>query len=100
MGRECDEEGGRSCCPKDTTTDEYVKVVHTLVMCNRRRDLQSIASFVGISCGAVQSILNEILGMSKVSTRWVPRMLTDDHKRTQLHISKIPLRKSCLCANI
>ena len=64
-----------------------VKVVHTLVMSDRRRDLRSIASEVGISFGAVQSILTNILGMSKVSARWVPRMLTDDQKRTRLDIS-------------
>ena len=53
-----------SGCPKDA--NEYVKVVHTLAMCDRRRDLRSIASKAGISCGAVQSILINILGMSKV----------------------------------
>ena len=35
---------GRSGRPEDATTDETVKVVHTLVMCDRRRDLRSIAS--------------------------------------------------------
>ena len=51
--------------PKDVTNDENVKVVHTLVMCNRWRDLRSIANEVDISFGAVQSILTVILGMSK-----------------------------------
>ena len=55
-------------------------------MCDKRRDLQSIASEVGISFRAVQSILTDIFGMSKVSARWVPRMLTDDQKRTRLDI--------------
>ena len=41
---------------------------------------------MGISFGAVQSILTKILGMSKVSARWVPRMLTDDQKRAWLNI--------------
>ena len=40
--------------PKDATADENVKVVHTLVMFDRRRDLRSIASEVGIRFGAVQ----------------------------------------------
>ena len=56
-------------------------------------DLQSIASKVGISFGAVQSILTDILGMSKVSARWVPRMLTGDQKRTQLNISRYLLSR-------
>ena len=34
--------------PKDATDDENVKVVHTLVMCDMRRYLRSIASEVGI----------------------------------------------------
>ena len=76
------EDDRRSGHPKDATTVENVKVVHTLVMC----DLRSIASEVGISFGALQSILTDILGMSKNSARWVPQMLTADQKRTRLHI--------------
>ena len=56
----------RSGRPRDATTDANVKVVHTLVMYDRRRNLRSIASEVGISLGAIQSILTYILGMSKV----------------------------------
>ena len=52
-------------------------------MCDRRRDLRSIASELGISFGTVQSILTNILCMSKVSARWVPRMVTYDQKRTR-----------------
>ena len=40
--------------PKDATADENVKVVHTLVMFDRRRDLRSIASEVGIRFEVVQ----------------------------------------------
>ena len=40
--------------PKDATIDKNIKVVHNLVMCDRRRDLHSIASEVYISFGAVQ----------------------------------------------
>ena len=71
-GRESVEDDRRFGHPKDTTADENVKVVHALVMCGRRRDLGSIASEVGIRFEAVQSILTDILGMSKVLTRWVP----------------------------
>ena len=86
-GRENVEYDERSGRPKDATTDGNIKVVHILIMCDRRRDLRSIASDAGISFGAVQSILTDILGISKVLTNWVPRMLTDDQKRTRLDIS-------------
>ena len=55
--------------------------------------MQSIASEVGIRFGAVQTILTDILGMSKVSTRWVPRMLTDDQKLSRLDISRYLLSR-------
>ena len=48
---------------------------------------------MGISFGAVQSIRTDILGMSKVSARRVPQMLTDDQKRTLLKISKYLLSR-------
>ena len=63
-----------------------------LVMCDGRRDLQSIVCEVGISFGAVQSILTNILGMSKVSARWVPRMLTNDQERIFLGISCLDMK--------
>ena len=44
--RESIEDNGRSSHPKHATTDENVKVVHTLLMYDRRRDLRSIASEV------------------------------------------------------
>ena len=62
-------------------------------MCDRRRDLRSIASEVGISLGAVQKILTDFLGMFKVSARWVLRMLTDDLKRSRLDISRYLLSR-------
>ena len=66
------EDDGRSGRQKDSIAEENIKVVHTLVMCDKRRELQRIASKVGISIGAVQSILTDIFGMSIVSARWVP----------------------------
>ena len=50
-GSESVEDDVQSGHLKDATDDENVKVVHTLVMCDRRRDLGSIASEVGIKLG-------------------------------------------------
>ena len=75
---------------KDSTGDENVKVVHTLVMCDRRRDLRSMASEVCIT---------NIFGISKVSARLLPRVLADDQKRTPLDISMF-LCTSCLAVKI
>ena len=85
-GSESIEDDARSGRPKDATTDENVEIVHNLVM---------VTSEVGINLGAVQTILADILGtcMSKVSARWVPRILTDDQKRSQHDISRYLLSR-------
>ena len=88
MRRKSIEDDERSGCPKGATTDENVEIVHSLVMCDRTRSLRDIASEVGISFGAVQSILTDILGMPKVSARWVPKLLTEHQKGSRLDISR------------
>ena len=45
---------GLSHRAKDVTADENVKVVHTHLMCDRKRDLRSIASQVDIKFWKVQ----------------------------------------------
>ena len=65
-GTEYIEDDGRSGRHEYATADVNVKVVQTLVMCDRRQDPQSkLAKDLGIRFGAVQSILNDISGMSK-----------------------------------
>ena len=62
-------------------------------MCDRRQDLRIKACEVGIRFGGVQLILTDILGMSKLSARWVSRMLSDDQKKTRLDISRYLLSR-------
>ena len=57
--------------------------VHDLVLADRRLKVREIAETVGISKDRVGHILHEILGMRKLSARWVPRLLTPDNKRTR-----------------
>jgi histone-lysine N-methyltransferase SETMAR len=45
-----DERPGR---PRDATNNETAEAMHDMVMCERRRDLRSIAREVGISFGSV-----------------------------------------------
>ena len=77
----------RSWRPKEATTDENVVLVHSLIMCDRRRSLRDIAR-LGINFGAVQSVLTDILGMSKVSARWNQNVEKTDQKRSRLDTSK------------
>lgn len=41
-----------------------------------------------IIVGSVHVVLADILGMSKLSARWVPQMLTPDQKVNRLEISR------------
>ena len=101
-GRESVEDYKLPWHPKEATIDENVEHVHSLIMCDRRRSLRDIGKQIGVSFGAVQSILTHISGMFKVSARWVPRMMTKDQKKSRLFLSisclsmKMTLRNLCL----
>jgi len=50
--------------------------------------VRELVEATGISHDTVISILHEQIGMKKLSARWVPRLLTVDHKRDRVMISK------------
>jgi transposase len=63
-GRESSEDYERPRRPKEATNNDTAEAVHDLVMCDKRRDLRSIAREVGISSGSVQAILTDVYGIS------------------------------------
>ena len=75
-------------CPKSVTTDHQIEAIHSMVMNDRRVTVQHIADTMGISVGSVHAALTYIRGMSKLSTRSVPRMLTLGRKLKRLDISR------------
>jgi len=80
-GRDTLKDDPRSGRPRDVITEENVAAVETLLMEDRRITIREIASSIGCSEGAVHSILHDSLGVSKVSARWVPRLLGPEKKR-------------------
>ena len=87
-GRQSLEDDPRPGRPTTATTQENIDQVHRLVMDDRRLTISQIASGVGISRERVEHILHNELGMSKVSARWVPRLLTPDQKLTRVTMSR------------
>lgn len=81
---EDDERPGR---PKTVTTNDNIAKVHQLVLDDRRIKVREIAEIMKMSKETVCHILNQDLGMRKLSARWVPRLLTLDHKRARMNIS-------------
>jgi len=74
-----------SRCPAEATTGFQVAAVQTLVKEDGRVIVLQIAEEVGISSGSVSSILHKSFGLSKVSARWVPHMLTEEQQQKRVH---------------
>ena len=87
-GRGSVEDDPRPGRPKSSTNSEHVEKIHTMVMKDRCVTVQHLADRFGISTGSVFAVLTEVLGMSKLSARWVPRMLTKDQKMSRPQVSK------------
>ena len=81
----------RSRRPKTVTTDENIAKVHQMVLDDRRIKVREIAEVMNMSKERVCHILNQHLGMRKLSARWVPRLLTVDQKRVRVNISNAVL---------
>ena len=82
---EDDDKCGR---PTTATTEENIAHVHKAVVDDRRSTVNQTANTIGISRERVENILHNELGMSKVSARWVPRILTPDFDQADRVTSK------------
>ena len=71
-GRENVENEPRPGCPSTSTTDENVEAVKEIVLKNRRNTIREVAEDVGISFGSCHDILSDVLGMRRVSAKFVP----------------------------
>ena len=88
-GRQSVEDQPRSGRPTTSQTADHVAVVQQVIERDRRATIDAIAEEVGISHGSVHSILTDTLGLSKLSARWVPRLLRPEHRmqRTECAIN-------------
>jgi hypothetical protein len=71
---------------KIATTPEIIEQVHDTVLDDRRMKVRGIAVTTGISKERLGSILYKELDMKKLCAKWVPRLLTEDQKRTRMKI--------------
>jgi len=81
---------GRPSLPEST-----VARIDKMVRANRRITLEEIEDGLNEDCShfSVHKIVSETLGYSKVSARWVPRHLTDDHKSQRVKSATEFLRR-------
>ena len=76
LGRESMEDHSRSGRPTTSSSDETVEQITRIIMKDRHILVRQIASELDISKSTVADILSEVLGMHKVSMRWISRNLT------------------------
>ncbi|QQP58373.1 Putative mariner transposase [Caligus rogercresseyi] len=86
-GRTSTIDAERSGRPVEVATPETIQKNHDMVLADRRLKVREIVEAIGISNGSVVSILKDHLAMKKLSARWVPRLLTIDHKRNRVTTS-------------
>ena len=88
ISTEDDLRDGRPCVVKMTIRDKVKDIIRT----DRRTTVRSIAEKLSVSCSTVHEILTKELGMSKVSARWVPRLLTEEEKEHRVQCSSLFLQ--------
>jgi len=59
-----------------------------MVLNNRRITIREVAEDVGISVGSCHEIFSDILGMKRVSAKFVPKLLNFDQKSRRMSISQ------------
>lgn len=79
-GRMNVEDNPRGCRPILVTDEENTQKVLQIVEADRRVRMIDIAEELGISTYSVGIILHDRLGLSKLSSRWVPPLLTAEQK--------------------
>ena len=84
------EGAGRS---STSTSEEKIEQAQQMILANRRITIDEVAQSLQISFGSAQEIIHEILGYNKVSARWVPRQLTEEHKRRRMEICQTLLNR-------
>ena len=82
------ESDARSSRPSTRRNDELINQVQTLVMQDRGVTVRELVEEVGISTGSVHSILTDDLAMRRVSTKFVPKLLTMEEKQLRLEVSQ------------
>jgi histone-lysine N-methyltransferase SETMAR len=103
QGRESLEDDPRSGRPSTSTTDGNVDFIEELVMRERQISVRRVANELGISKTVVADILKNRLGMTKVCTRWVPKLLTPLQRGNRVDACKdllhqcLPFPDSFLC---
>lgn len=86
----CDDinDAPRSGRPLTTTTAQNIIRVQTAIDSDRRMTTRELENMLSLPHSSIHDILKNHLGMSRVSARWVPKVLTEDQKRRRFQVCK------------
>ena len=86
-GRNSTEDSSRSGRPATAVSPENIQHAEDLITDNPRITTYELCSSLSIGISAVTTILHEHLNLTKVTARWVPKVLTPDMRQKRLTIS-------------
>jgi len=86
-GREEVEDDPRSGRPSTSKIDEHVSRVSNLLNTDRRMSVRMIADTLNIPKTSVHDIIRNNLHMRKVCAKFVPKLLSNDHKNNRVTIA-------------
>jgi hypothetical protein len=73
---------------KDAVTPKNIKNFSIILETDARHTFRDIAKMVGISEGSVRTILKKKLEMSRITSRWIPHLPTDEQKQDRIRCAK------------
>ena len=88
------QDGPRTGQPKTQSTGANMDRVRTLLRSDKKLGVRVIAEDLNMGRETLRQIVKEDVGMRKISTKMVPRILTHDQKQRRLHISSDLLRNA------
>ncbi|UYV69131.1 hypothetical protein LAZ67_6002522 [Cordylochernes scorpioides] len=86
-GREDVNDEERARRPSTSTTDEKINEVEKMILANHRITVREVAEDLNISIGSYHSIFINDLGIRRVATKFVPKLLNCDQKQHRMNIA-------------
>jgi [histone H3]-lysine36 N-dimethyltransferase SETMAR len=83
----------RSGRPIEVLTDKNIEMAAKLVKEDRRITIRQLAQELNVNYESVRTILHESLGLRKLTSRWIPHLLSDEQKQSRVSWCKFMLDK-------